>query len=506
MSCIPAKTKPQAITVSDEKTESVSPKPKTKKPEKAPPAVIVIPEKQEEVPFDTRFGDGLVTIEFEQLHDEKITETERDSVYDPDFHGPISGGKAKIYLFREFLDDAVADLIRLYPFGIDGQERKIFTVTDSTHRRLELKLTGRIMRGNDRRATALDFIELWSRFIKSRPAQGLALFQNVQDAENFVKGTAPIVNGFSAADENTIRIRFDKPDPLAFHRLNSSKLIGGPFLLGIYYSTGTAGAKTRLLPNANNLLPDTAYLAECIVQMGGDPDPLMSFSTGQYAAMTVYLAADLEIVKNELVAGGKATLKKLPSDRYFLSCKAEDNQVCRFVYNTVDGANMLKNTVKAEGEEIRCITAQSQSIDFPPKSRIPVPQLEKPFRIIYRSDDPTSKLVAEKLYADLTNASLNTTIAGQTAEAYETALVKGTFDCAIGWVSEAVLENQTEQLHLASMWFFGETNSQVRIRENREIPLFSINNYLLLQNNTKLHQNKISGIWIFEDAGQGTAE
>jgi len=406
---------------------------------------------------------------------------------------PTVGGRARIYVRRGFMDDAVSDMVRLNPFGADGTQRKVFTVADSTHRRLELKLAGNIRRGDGRRATALDFVELWSRFLKARPAQGLALFRNVQGAEAFINGKEPLVNGFNAADEQTIRIRFAKPDPLAFQRLNSPMLIGGPFMLGSYYSSAAKEAEHRLLPNANSLSEEVAYLKECTVLTGGDEDPLASFAQGKYSAVAVYAKSDIEAAKTEL--RGKASIARLPSDRYFLSCRADDPQICKFVRVAANGADLLNNTVGAEGAEIHSVSAPRETAEIP-RGHIPVPQMPKPLRIIYRNDDPISITVAEKLSADLEEAGLRTELKGGNAGVYETALVRGEYDCAVGWVSESVLENATEQLHLASMWFADETDSGARLRDYREIPLFSVNNYILLGENLRLYKDRLSGIWV----------
>jgi len=442
--------------------------------------------------------------DFEERADEETGRREREEeaiaeVLEREKLQPVVGGKARVYLQRGFMDDAVSDMVRLNPFGADSAQKKVFTVTDSTHRRLEFKLAGGIKRGDGRRVTALDFVELWSRFLKARPAQGLALFRNVQGAEAFIDGKEPLVSGFNAADEQTVRIRFAKPDPLAFARLNSPKIIGGPFMLGSYYYSGAAGgAEHKLLPNANSPSEEAAYLTECVVQAGGDDNPLLSFSLGKYSAMTIYAKSDIEAAKTEL--RGKASIGRLPSDRYFLSCRADDPQVCKFVRVAANGADLLNNAVGAEGEEIRSVASQNESADTP-RGHIPVPQLSKPFRIIYRGDDPISKTVAEKVSADLEEAGLKTDLRGGNAEVYERALVRRDYDCAVGWVLESVLESLTEQLHLASMWFADEADPRARLRDYREIPLFSVNNYILLRDDMRLYKDRLSGIWI--DGGAG---
>ena len=433
---------------------------------------------------DMRFADSMVRVEFREIDDERFA---KDIL-----RQPVAGGKATVYLQRGFLDETISGMIRLHPFGGDGQERRVFRVTDSTHRRLEFKMTEEIRRGDGRKVTALDFVELWSRLLKTRPAHGLALFRHVQGAEDYVNGKEPLVGGFNAADEHTVRIRFAKPDPIAFARLNTPILVGGPFMMGTYCASDRKDAEVKLLPNPNSL-SDTAYLTECAVQLGGDPNALMSFSFGQYSAMTLYAAADLKIARTELA--GKALLRKLPSDRYFLACRMNDEHARRFVRNAANGADLLRQTVGAEGEEIFSVSAHSEAAE-PPRGNVAVPQMPKPLRIIFLSDDPISVKIAEKLSADLNGAGLAAELIGGDAGTYEKALFNGAYDCAVGWVPETVLENFTEQLHLASMWFAGEMDSKARVREHREIPLFSVDNYLLIKDDVRLYKNRLTGMWI----------
>jgi len=440
---------------------------------------------------EKRFADSLRQMEFEQSDIEEAL-IRRAEEKRREAEQPVVGGKAAIYLQRGFLDDVAAEMISMNPFGPDGTERKLFNITDSTNRRLEFTLTRVIKRANGRKATALDFIELWSRHLKERPAQGLALFRNVQGAEGYVTGKEPLVGGFSAADEQTIRIRLAKPDPLAFQRLRSPALIDGSFMLGPYYTVGSNDGAVKLLPNPNNQSGDVAYLTECTVQLGGDPDAMTSFTQGKYAAMTLYLAADIEVAKTELE--GKAMLVRLPSDRYFLAAKSVNDQLRAFIRGAVSPMDLLKNVVQAEGEEIFCVTAHDDATKRQ-SVRIQPPELPKPIKLIYRNDDPISAAIAQKLRDDFNGAGLATDAIGGNAESYERILVSGKYDCAVGWAPEAVLENLTEQLHFASMWFGDETDSRVRLSENREIPLFSVNNYMLLRNDIRLYGERVSGMW-----------
>ncbi|GBU23312.1 hypothetical protein R80B4_03229 [Fibrobacteres bacterium R8-0-B4] len=444
------------------------------------------------VEAEKRFADSLRKAEFEQEDIEEAIIRRAEEEARREAERPVAGGKATVYLQRGFLDGAMTELSSADPFGREGSEHRLFDVTDSTRRRLEFTLARPIKRANGRKATALDFVELWSRLLKERPARGLALFRYVQGAEDYVNGKEPLVSGLSAADERTIRIRLAKPDQFAFQRLRSPDLVGAAFTLGPYYAAWTAADAVKLVPNANSVSEDTAYLAECVVKFGSDPDAMASFAKGKYAAMTIYSAADVETARTELE--GKAALIRLPSDRYFLACKSANNQLRAFIRGAVSGMDMLKNVVKAEGEEIFSVTSHEAPAGQKP-TRAPPPELPKPMKLIYRSDDPISTVIAEKLRDDFAAAGLPTDAAGGDAETYEKTLVSGRYDCAVGWAPEAVLNSLTEQLHFASMWFADEADARVRLGEYREIPLFSVNNYMLLREGTTLYRGRIGGMW-----------
>jgi hypothetical protein len=460
--------------------------------EKEPPAKQDAAERVESAEKAVEPADSLTKIpepedesSFEDLFEEK-TEPELT---------PVFGGRVNMYTYRGFLDETVSQMVRLSPFGGGDQERALFVVTDSTHRRIELKLTERTVRANGKRITSLDFIEHWSNLLKNNPAQGLALFRNVHGVQAFIDGKEPLVKGFNAFDEQTIRIRLERPDPYLFKRLNSSKLVLGSFMLGGYYFTDIKDNHIKLLPNENSI-SQRPYLREWGIQLGGDSDITQSFSLGMYGAMIIYQQADLEIARTRL--NEKTTLHELPSDRYFLSCISEDPQVRAFVRSVVNGEELLRNIVKAEGKEIYSVSTQKDNLDKPNRSARQTPQASAPLRIAYRIDDPVSKIIAEKLSEDFDQKGLETELKGETGEGYERMLVRKEYDCAVGWVSETILNNPAEQLHLATMWFSDEMDLQLRLRENKEIPLFSMNNYLLLRDDVKLYNGKLSGIWVRE--------
>ncbi|MDR2729152.1 MAG: hypothetical protein LBB56_08450 [Chitinispirillales bacterium] len=432
---------------------------------------------------------------FGELFDDEITEfTEEETP--PEIEPepkPVFGGKIKMYVHRGFLDETISRLVNLSPFSEEGREKALFEVTDSTYRRIELKLIDPTVRANGKRVTALDFIEHWSQLLKTLPGQGLSLFRNVQGVQSYIEGKDPLVKGFAAFDEKTVRIRLERADPQIFRRLNSPKLITASLMLGPYYFADVKEGEVKILPNKNTV-SEPVFLQEWDIQLGGDSDVMQSFSLGMYSAVIIWSQSDLQIAKTQL--DGKVTLNKLLPDRYFLSCINEDPQIRGFIRSKVSGADLLQNTVKAEGEEIYSVTVQNEMAGKQSQNTAAaVPQLSAPLKIVYRIDDPVSKIIAEKLSADLNQYGLTNELKGSGAQEYETALLRKEYDCAVGWVPQTVLDNVTEQLHLSTTWFSDETDSQARLRDNKEIPLFSIDNYLLLRDDVKLHGGKLTGIW-----------
>jgi len=433
---------------------------------------------------------------FGELFEDESAEdkfTEEDVLKEPE---PVFGGKLKMYVHRGFLDETISQLVRLDPFSDGVREKALFAVTDSTPRRIELKLTDRTIRGNGQRATALDFIEHWSQLLKTHPAQGLALFRNVQGVQSYIDGKDPLVKGFAAFDEQTVRIRLEKPDPQIFRRLNSPKLVTGSLLLGPYYLTDIKEDEVRILPNKHTV-SEPVFLQEWDIHLGADSDVMQSFSLGMYSAMIIWSKSDLETARTQL--GDKVTLHKLSSDRYFLSCVIENQQIRRIIQSKINGADLLQTAVKAEGEEIYSVTVSNENAQKPaPIVALAAIQLLTPVKIAYRIDDPVSKIIAEKLSKDLNENGLQTELKGGNALEYETMLLRKEYDCAVGWVPRTILNNVTEQLHLATMWFSDETDAQARIRDSKEIPLFSIDNYLLLRDDVKLHGGRLTGVWTKE--------
>ncbi|KMQ51993.1 hypothetical protein CHISP_0982 [Chitinispirillum alkaliphilum] len=438
---------------------------------------------------------GIDDFSFDDPFIESLIETtDTASLEDPFAPLPTKGGSAVLYSPRPFIDNIVSELLNLHPFS-ESEDGGAFIITDSSHRRVELRLNGRIVNASGQSLSALDLIHSWTNLIRQNPAEGLALFRNVQGVDAFIRGQEPVIRGFYAVDRNTVQLRMERPDPNALTRLRTSRLLWSGLKMGPYYTQTTSANQINLQPNANTQ-SSTPFLDEVTLRLGGDSNPVLSFSLGRFSAVTLYSSADIQYAKNNLQTN--SALHRLPSERYFVSSRVSDRGVRGFIARQLRPADILNNFVKAEGEPISAV--ESDYIDVgSPQAGSSSANFEGSLRLIFVQEDPVSKAIAEKMLADMSHQGIRLELAGVDYSEYQRALVKGEYDLAIGWVGEQILTDPAERLRLASIWFDDETDANLRIQEYKEIPLFSINRYLLTRDDMALHRGRLKGVFIVRE-------
>lgn len=450
--------------------------------------VPVVPPKQEEslgfspvepFKFDESFIEQMIP---------SVDTTETDTLVTGVM--PARGGEITLYSPRSFTDRTIMELLNGSPF--DG-EPGLFTITDSSRRRVELQLNGRVVNGAGEAVSALDLIQSWTAMIRELPAEGIALFRHVQGVEAFIRGEEPVIRGFYAVDRNTLQLRMAQPDPHAVKRLHSSRLLWSGLKLGPYYTQGTGNGNLRLMPNDNSRGGSEPYLEKCYLRLGGDSNPMLSFSLGRIGAATLYSSADLQYARTNLA--GSTTLHRLPSERYFVSSRIENPDIRKFVAKQVRAIEFLNSFVKAEGEVIASVELADYNNDHLYSGVLTQPAVQSPLQILFVDSDPVSKSVAEKMFADITHSGIRAQLNGISKTDYQRALVAGSYDLAIGWAYEDVLTDQTEQLRVAAIWFDDNSDAAGRVEQYREVPLFSVDRFLLTSNEFKLHEGRVGGIF-----------
>ena len=423
---------------------------------------------------------------------------------------PRTGGAVTLYSQREFLDPVMSTLITSFPFGKGscsgespvGNGPGVLDLRQVSDRQIDISLKDNVVSATGQAISAFDCVNAWTAYVKKHPAEGSALFRYVKGLDGFVAGREAIISGFVVSDQKTISLRLDKPDPLAANRLCSRRLLPQALKMGLYYVKGEgpafATASLQLLPNPH---PDgqKAFLNSCMIRLGKDPNPFLSFSLNRYDAITIVSLKDLDYARQK--AADKAFLITLSEDRYFLSCTIAAKDIRVFARKLIDARDILANFVKADGTAISQL--ESESVAAPiqdqalgqPVLPMGVP-LPGPLSILYRSDDPVSVIIAEKVLADFTRAGLLCVLKGVSTEGYEASLVRKDYGIAVGWIDKSVITDPAERLRLASMWFNDNTDEHACIDDVREIPLFSVKQYLLCKKKIQFAGDVLEGIFV----------
>jgi hypothetical protein len=415
---------------------------------------------------------------------------------------PRIGGSVTMYLQRGFVDQNVSALLSCYPFNGDacqvtrGKETAgYFQVKNVSDREITLVLGDKVVNSAGKALSSFDCVNAWTAFVKKHPAEGMALFRNVKGMTGFIHGQEAIIAGFQVVDQKTIVLRFEATDQLALARLCTPRILPAAFRLGPYVVKSDNAGTVVLSPNAH-CPGNRAFLLSCVLRLGRDSNPILSYSVGKYDIMSLFSIKDLDYARRKALE--QSNLIVSAEDRYFLSCGLESRELRQAVRKCIDARDMFVNFVKAEGGVITALENDSAApVAAPPVPPQPPRQVQA-CSVLYRSDDPVSAVAAEKIVADLTRAGIQCALKAAAQEEYEASLVSRDYGIAVGWVPKSATFDQSERLRLASMWFNDVGDEQARIAESREIPLFWVKEYLLCKKKIAFSGDVLEGIFIKE--------
>ncbi|HUI91492.1 MAG TPA: hypothetical protein VLX68_04505 [Chitinivibrionales bacterium] len=414
---------------------------------------------------------------------------------------PRIGGSVTMYLQRGFVDQNMSALISCYPFNNDacpitrGKETAgYFQVKSVSDREITLVLGDKAANSAGKALTSFDCVNAWSAFVKRHPAEGTALFRNVKGLSGFIHGQEAIIAGFQVVDQKTISLHFDPADPLALARMCTPRALPASFKMGPYAVKSDNAGTVILAPNSR--FPGTkGYLSTCVLKLGKDANPILSYSVGNYDIMSLFSLKDLDFARRKALE--QSNLIVSAEDRYFVSCNLEPKELRQAVRKAIDGRDMFVNFVKAEGGVITAIESDSAAPAAVPAVPQP-PKQSAPCSVLYRSDDPVSDIVAEKIVADLTRGGIQCALKAATQEEYEAALASKDYGICVGWVPKSAMFDQSERLRLSSIWFNDVIDEQARIADCREIPLFWAREYFLCKKKIAFAGDAVEGIFIKE--------
>jgi hypothetical protein len=411
------------------------------------------------------------------------------------------GGSVTFYSQRAFLDEKFSDLVECRPFGessCPGGEHGAagyFQVKNVSDREITLILTDRAITSSGKHQTSFDLVNAWTTYVRAHPAEGLALFRNVKGLGGFIRGQEAVIAGFAVTDDRTVVLKFDPPDPKGLVRLCTPRIMPASLAMGPYAIKNETGGAASLVPNTH-FPGEKAYLSSCTVRLGGDANPMLSFSLNRYDAVMLHSAKDLDFARHR--APEQSALAVFSEDRYFLSCGLDNAAVRQAVRSAINPREILANFVKAEGTVLSGL--ESDNTPAPPVAgdKPPAPAIGQQISVLYRSDDPVSAIIAEKVVADLTRNSLSAVLKPATQKDYELSLVRRDCGLAVGWVPSSVVSDESEKLRLSTLWFSGAGDEGGRIADNRELPLFSVKEYLLCRKKVGFAGDVVQGVFVAE--------
>jgi len=418
---------------------------------------------------------------------------------------PRVGGAVTLYSQREFLDPSLSGFVSSYPFSQNacGGESMpkdnpgLLDMKVVSDRQIDITLRNNVATATGQTLSAFDLVNAWTAYIKKNPAEGCALFRYVKGLDGFIAGREAIISGFVVVDERTVSLRLEKPDPLATTRLCTRRLLPTSLKTGLYYSKGENQGSVRLFPNPR---PGSskAYLNSCTIRLGKDPNPFLSFSLNRFDAITLFSVKDLDYARQK--NADKSSLTVLSDDRYFLSLAMPAKDMRLFSRKLLDARDILVNFVKADGAVISLVESENGPTSPPDQAGQPLlqtaPPLQGPLSVLFRSDDPVSVIVANKVLADFSRAGLQCVLKGTGCEGYEASLVRRDYGIAVGWVPKAVLTDQSERVRLATQWFSDVADERSRVDDSKEIPLFSIKQYLLCKKRIGFDGDVLEGMFV----------
>jgi hypothetical protein len=414
---------------------------------------------------------------------------------------PRIGGSVTMYLQRSFIDQNMAAFLSCYPFNNDacpvtrGRETAgYFQVKNVSDREITLVLGDKVTNSAGKALTSFDCMNAWAAFVKKHPSEGMALFRNVKGIAGFIRGQEAIITGFQVVDQKTVVLRLDPPDPLALARLCTPRALPPSFRMGPYTVKIDNAGTVLLTPNSR--YPGTrGYLSSCVLKLGKDANPILSYSVGNYDIMSLFSLKDLDYARRKALE--QSNLIVSAEDRYFVSCNLEPKDLRQAVRKAIDGRDMFVNFVKAEGGVITAMENDSAAPVPAPAAPQP-PKQGAPCSVLYRADDPVSAVAAEKIVADLTRGGIQCAMKAASQEEYEAALASRDYGLAVGWAPKSVMFDQSERLRLATMWFNDAGDEQARIADCREIPLFWVREYFLCKKKIAFAGDVVEGIFVKE--------
>jgi hypothetical protein len=214
--------------------------------------------------------------------------------------------------------------------------------------------------------------------------------------------------------------------------------------------------------------------------------------------MLLWSAADIDYARRNLLKNGTCSL--VGRDRYFIALQLDDASLRAAIRSSLNIVELMNKFVKPEGALIAAIESDAPVVAAPADKALPGRgEQAEPVKILYLKGDAISKSIAERLLSSISQSGIKALLMPADRHPYEAALVDRMQGCFVGWAPQTVLIDTSEKLRLAAMFFNNERDEAQRIASVMEIPLFSIDWYLLAQEKVGLFQGKLGGIYVKQE-------
>jgi hypothetical protein len=396
----------------------------------------------------------------------------------------------QIHIFTpvRYLDFHFSSLVNEDPFSHSENQnnpdtiqryRGLLQAEIVSENRIKITCTENLVNARGKPVTAIDLIRAWSGFIRECPSLAYSLFQNVRGVKEFIENKEAIIQGFIASSKNEVILLYNTtPQKFLLETLDSPFLLPTPLTVGKFFIVNQDS--TTILLQKNEYFPFVKpSVNRYTLFLGNDPNPVVSFSLHKYDIALLYKKKDLDYCRKNLLSSAHL----LPADtmRYFLSLSSPSADIRSFIRSKIIPREILRNTVRAEGDCINSLFADTATDSIPFTATTPpfLPPGVKKVIILYHAQDPVGTAIAEKIFSLLSPFGLAPELRGLSNQPLQYALFKNEYDIAVGAVAGSVLHRAPEQHRIARMWFDKNPDEKLRLTQAIEIPLFSVNFFAL---------------------------
>lgn len=358
---------------------------------------------------------------------------------------------------------------------------------DTTLSNLKAKRMGNVTTISFRPASmgssnSIDIIELWSKYLSANPASGKAILGNLEGLSEAALGTAKSIRGLNPSSMNAISVAtsFSDGDIL------KEELLLLPGLAGLFTEEGTLEKTTYTLQGT----PTKPHVKKVTVQFSEGIDPVITHSMKKSDAVIVYKKSNINDIKRRSSVKNITPIDKI---NFFLTLNENLAEDLREQIASKVAPLKLLNQLDVEGETIERITSKEESVPYNFGGNVFTPSSTE-LTLIYPTDNPIAGEVAASLAYALNNSGIKVQII-QDEKAYEQKLFDQTYDIALGAINESMITIPKVDSYIAKYWFGGESNEIKRITSFQEVPLFSVNLFLAMQDGVSLFEGDIKHIY-----------